>query len=87
MSTKSIFAPPRGEQVRKVLRDTSGRPTHPIVVVVLAVLGAMVGQFAVELGAGRVPVPAGWAWTVPIAVAGLVTLGLYLPSPASRGRD
>jgi hypothetical protein len=55
------------------------------VVGVLAVLGAVVGQFAVELGAGRVPIPAEWAWTVPIAVAGLVTLGLYLPSPAQRG--
>jgi len=49
---------------------------------VLAVLGAMLGQLAVELGAGRVPVPAGLTWTVPIAIAGLVTLVAYLPSPA-----
>jgi hypothetical protein len=37
-----------------------------------------------ELGAGRVPVPAGLTWTVPIAIAGLVTLVAYLPSPAGR---
>jgi hypothetical protein len=73
------------EQVRKVARRVSGGPTHPLIVAVMAIVGAMAGQLAVELGAGRVPVPAGYLWLVPIAVSGLVTLGLYLPSPASRG--
>jgi len=34
-----------------------------------------------ELGAGRVPVPAGLTWTMPIAIAGLVA---HLPSEVSR---
>jgi hypothetical protein len=50
----------------------------------LAVLGAVLGQFAIELGAGRVPVPAGYNWLIPIANAGLVVLVAHLPSPASR---
>ena len=72
------------EQARKVFRDASGPPTHPVVVVLIAVFAAVVGQFAVELGAGRVPIPAAYLWVVPIANAGLVTLVAYLPSPASR---
>ena len=58
----------------------------PAVMVLLAVFGAVVGQFAVELGAGRVPVPAGYIWLVPIVNAGLVVLVAHLPSPASRGK-
>lgn len=62
------------------------QPTRPTLMVAVAVVGAVVGQFAVELGAGKAPIPAGWEWTAPIPIAGLVTVVAYLPSPASRGR-
>jgi len=58
---------------------------RPLVLALAAVAGATLGQLAVELGAGRVPVPAELTWLVPIVNAGLVTLVAYLPSPATRG--
>lgn len=45
----------------------------------LAILNAILMQFAVELGGGRVPIPDGWRWAVPIASAGLVALTALLP--------
>ena len=45
----------------------------------LAVLNAILTQFAVELGKGSVPIPAHWAWVIPILGAGLVTLTMLLP--------
>lgn len=45
----------------------------------LAILNAILMQFAVELGAGRVPIPDAWRWAVPIASAGLVALTALLP--------
>lgn len=74
------------EQAKRVVRGAAQRAPQPALMVVLAVFGAVVGQFAVELGAGRVPVPAGYAWVVPIVNAGLVVLVAHLPSPASRGK-
>lgn len=50
----------------------------------VAALAAVLGQLAVELGAGQVPVPPEVAWLVPIVNAGLVTLVAYVPSPVSR---
>lgn len=47
----------------------------------LIVAAAMVGQFAIELGAGRVPIPESMAWAVPILLAGLQALGAFLPRP------
>jgi len=57
---------------------------RPIVVVLIAVIAAAVGQFAVELGAGRVPIPEAWRWAVPIVNAGLVALVANLPTTFSR---
>ncbi len=74
------------EQARKMVERAATRGPHPVAMVLLAVLGAVVGQFAIELGAGRVPVPAAYLWLVPIVNAGLVVLVAHLPSPASRGR-
>lgn len=47
----------------------------------LIIGAAMIGQFAVELGAGRVPIPDSMAWAVPILLAGLQALGAFLPRP------
>lgn len=74
------------EQARRVVERVGARAPHPVLMVGLAVLGAVLGQFAIELGAGRVPVPASWAWVIPIANAGLVVLVAHLPSPVSRGK-
>lgn len=74
-------------EIRQAVRRVGARGPHPLAMVALAVLGAVVGQFAIELGAGRVPIPAAWAWAVPILNAGLVVLVAHLPSPASRGHD
>jgi len=74
------------EEVRRVVKGVASRSPHAVLTVGLAVLGAVLGQVAIELGAGRVPVPAGYAWLIPIANAGLVVLVAHLPSPASRGR-
>jgi hypothetical protein len=73
-------------EIRQAVRRAGARAPHPAVMVMLAVLGAVVGQFAIELGAGRVPIPATWSWAVPILNAGLVVLVAHLPSPVSRGR-
>ena len=74
------------QAVRNGVRRAGARGPHPALMVGLAVLGAVLGQFAIELGAGRVPIPTAWAWVVPILNAGLVVLVAHLPSPASRGR-
>jgi len=74
------------EQARKMVEDAVTRAPHPLLMVGLAVFGAVIGQFAIELGAGRVPLPAAYLWLVPILNAGLVVLVAYLPSPVSRGR-
>lgn len=72
-----------GQAVRRV---GTGTP-HPLALVALAVFGAVMGQFAIELGAGHVPIPEAFQWTVPILNAGLVVLVSFLPSPVSRGRS
>lgn len=46
---------------------------------VLAVVNAVVTQFAVELGAGHVPIAPEWRWVIPIVSAGLVALTALLP--------
>lgn len=50
----------------------------------LIVLQAMASQLSIEIGAGRVPMPAAWQWTMPILSAGLVTLSVLLPSVRRR---
>ncbi len=45
----------------------------------LAVANAVLTQLAVELGKGTVPIPASWAWAVPILGAGIVALTMLLP--------
>lgn len=45
----------------------------------LTVLNAGLAQFALELGAGNVPVPPEWRWVVPIAVAALTSATALLP--------
>jgi len=45
----------------------------------LAVLNLMLTAFAVELGAGRVPIPAEAQWVVPVLVAGLTGATMLLP--------
>lgn len=54
---------------------------HILSYALLIVGAAMIGQFAVELGAGRVPIPDSWSWCVPILLAGLQALGAFLPRP------
>ncbi len=54
---------------------------HLIAYAALIVASSMVGQFAIELGAGAVPIPTGWEWLVPIILAGLQALGAFLPRP------
>ena len=51
----------------------------------LIVLNAVFAQLAVELGAGRVPLPAGLVWLVPIVVAGLTSLTMLLPRLTDSG--
>lgn len=46
----------------------------------LMVAQAMVTAAAIQIAAGQVPVPAAWAWALPIVQAGLVTLAMLLPS-------
>ena len=53
--------------------------TAGIVYGALIVLNAVLTQIAVELGAGRVPLPSGLVWLVPIVVAGLTSLTMLLP--------
>lgn len=45
----------------------------------LMVANAVLCQLAIELGAGRVPLPESWQWVVPILSAGLVALTSLLP--------
>ncbi|MCC6224715.1 MAG: hypothetical protein IT201_14625 [Thermoleophilia bacterium] len=66
------------------VREAAGRPLRPVEVAALAVLSAVLSAFAGELKAGNVPLPGELAWIVPIAVAGIVTLVAYLPSPTQR---
>ena len=46
---------------------------------VLVVVNMGLAQFAVELGAGNVPIPMEWRWVVPIAVAMLTATTALLP--------
>lgn len=46
----------------------------------LIVAQAMASQLAIEIGAGRVPVPERWQWMLPVAQAGLMAISLLLPS-------
>ena len=69
-----------GKGIRQTVGSAASTPLHPAAVGALAVLG----QLAIELGAGWVPVPAEMAWLVPIVNAGLVSLVAYLPSRVSR---
>ena len=48
------------------------------------VSGAL-AQFAIELGAGHVPVPIEWRWVVPILSAGIVALTPLLPQVGGDG--
>ena len=73
-----------GRRIRQTVGSAASTPLHPAAVAGLAVLAAVLGQLAIELGAGRVPVPGELTWPAPIVNAGLVTLVAYLPSPVSR---
>lgn len=74
-----------GKRIRQTVGSATSTPLHPAAVAALAVLAAVLGQLAIELGAGRVPVPAELAWLVPIVNAGLVTLVAYLPAASAGG--
>lgn len=50
----------------------------------LVVLQAVATQLAIEIGAGRVPLPPAWHWVLPVASAGLVTLSMLLPRMGAR---
>lgn len=50
----------------------------------LAVLSALLTAFAVQLGAGKVPIPDDWQWVVPILSAGLVAVTSLLPRIGSE---
>ena len=57
--------------------------TDPIVSRMLyasAVVGNLaLGAFSVQLAAGAVPLPTGWAWAVPILQAAITGLMMFLP--------
>ena len=50
----------------------------------LATLNAMLVALVAQIAAGAVPVPTGLVWIVPIAVAGLTQLSMFLPQVAVR---
>lgn len=45
----------------------------------LSVLNLMLMAFSQQLGAGNVPIPEAWQWTVPILGAGVIGLTMLLP--------
>lgn len=47
---------------------------------VLVVANAVLAQLAIELGAGRVPVPPEAQWAVPVVIAALTALTALLPA-------
>ena len=47
-----------GRRIRQKVGSAASSPLHPAAVAVLAVMAEVLGQLAIELGAGRVPVPA-----------------------------
>ena len=51
----------------------------------LAVLNAGLAALAVQLGAGKVPVPVGLEWAAPIAIAMLTTVTVLLPGVDALG--
>ena len=47
--------------------------------ITLVLLNLALGAFALQLGAGKVPIPADWQWTVPIIMAVVTGAGMFLP--------
>lgn len=45
---------------------------------ILAIANLVLGQLAIEMGAGRVPVPAEFQWLVPLAMAALNGVAMFL---------
>ena len=51
----------------------------------LILLNVALGAFAVQLAAGKVPVPETWAWAVPILLAVVTAATALLPRAGSEG--
>lgn len=40
--------------------------------------------FAIQLGAGKVPIPPGWEWTIPLIAAAVTGAMMFLPRAGSE---
>lgn len=45
----------------------------------LVILNLALGAFAIQLGAGKVPIPAEWQWAVPVLLAVVNGIAMFLP--------
>lgn len=50
----------------------------------LIIINMACAALAIEVGAGRAPIPAEWQWLVPVIVAVLTGLTMLLPKAGER---
>lgn len=63
----------------------TGPTLNRVLYAALAILNLMIGALLVEIGKGTVPIPEQWQWAVPVLLAALNGLALFLPRVGSEG--